>query len=91
MQISPNNSSGPVGRTYWKSFAPAPGGPGVDTAQFDHAAALNRALADTPDLRAGEVERARELIGDVSYPPAETIKRIASLLATNLGDETADA
>lgn len=91
MQISPNNSSGPVSRTYWKSIPPAPGGHGVDTAQFDRAAALNRALADTPDLRANEVERARELIGDVSYPPAETIQRIASLLATNLGDEAADA
>ena len=55
------------------------------------AAALDRALADTPDLRADRVERARELIRDVSYPPEETIQRIASLLATNLGKEPGDA
>lgn len=90
MQVSPNNSSGPVSRTYWKSFPPAPGGHGVDTAQFDRATALNRALEDTPDLRPAEVERARGLIGDVSYPPPETIKRIASLLALNTQDEPAD-
>lgn len=91
MQVSPNSNSGPVIRTHWKSFAPAPGGDGADTAQFDRTTALNRALADTPDLRPAEVERARDLIGDVSYPPPETIKRIASLLATNLSDEAADA
>lgn len=90
MQVSPNNNSGPVSRTYWKSFPPAPGGHGADTAQFDRAAALNRALADTPDVRPSEVERARDLIGDVSYPPPETIKRIASLLALNLKAEPAD-
>ncbi len=90
MQISPNSNSGPVNRTYWKAFPSAPGGHGVDTAQFDGAAALNRALADTPELRPEAVERARELIGDVTYPPPETIKRIASLLALNVQDEPAD-
>ncbi len=90
MQISPNSNSGPVTRTYWKAFPSAPGNHGADSAQFDQAAALNRALADTPDLRPGEVERARALIGDVTYPPRETIQRIASLLALNVPDEPAD-
>lgn len=90
MQISPNSNTGPVPRTWWKALPPAPGGQGADTAQFDRAAALNRALADTPEGRPGEVERARELIGDVTYPPPETIKRIASLLALHLEDEPAE-
>ncbi|MBI5800014.1 MAG: hypothetical protein HZA92_04715 [Verrucomicrobia bacterium] len=90
MQVSPNNNTGPVIRAYWKASPPVPGGHGADTAQFDRATALNRSLADTPGVRPGEVERARELIGNVSYPPAETIKRIASLLAVNIKDAPAD-
>ena len=91
MQVSPNHGSGPVSRTWLKAPSSAPGGTKADTVRFDGAAALDRALADTPDLRADRVERARELIRDVSYPPEETIQRIASLLATNLGKEPGDA
>ena len=90
MQVNPNNHSGPVFRAYWKSLPPASGGHGADTAQFDRASALDRAMSDTPGVRAGEVERARTLIGDVSYPPAETIQRIASLLAVNVNAAPAD-
>ncbi len=90
MQVSPNSNHGPVTWTSWKSFQRAASSGGADTAQFDHATALDRALMDTPDLRPGEVERARVLIGDVSYPRPESVRRIASLLATNLADEPAD-
>lgn len=91
MQITPNNNSGPVGRTYWKSSSPAPAPKATDSAQFESAAALNRALEDTPDVRASEIQRARQLISDPSYPSAQTIKRIATTLATNIGDPAEDA
>lgn len=90
MQVSPNSNSGPVPRAGWRAFQRAAGGGGADTAQFDRATALDRALMDTPDLRPGEVARARVLIGDVSYPPPQTIQRIASLLAMDVAAGLAD-
>ena len=88
MQITPNNGSGPVSRNWPKATPPASGATSSEGASFDGAAALNRALADTPDLRADQVERARLLIGNVNYPPAQTIRRIASLLASHLGEKS---
>lgn len=90
MHISPNHSSGPVSRIWTRTPAAAPGAPDADSTHFDGTAALNHALADTPDVRADQVERARRLIGTVAYPPTETIQRIASLLATNFAAPPAD-
>ncbi len=90
MQISPNRGNGPVSRIWNQAPPSAPATTRADSVRFDGAAALNRALADTPDRRADQVERARQLLGEASYPPAETIRRIASLLATKLGNEAAE-
>jgi len=90
MEISPNRGNGPVSRIWNQASPSAPGAPRADSVRFDGAAALNRALADTPDRRADQVERARQLLGEASYPPAETIRRIASLLATKLDNEAAE-
>lgn len=54
-----------------------------DEVSLEQSAALLTALADTPDVRPEEVERAKQLIGDVRWPPEETIRRIAELLAIN--------
>ena len=90
IRISPNHGSGPVSRIWSQSPPAAPVANRADSARFDGAAALDRALADTPDRRVDQVERARRLLGEAGYPPAETIRRIASLLATKLGDEPAE-
>ncbi len=90
MNVSPNSNSGPVNRAYGKAAPAKPAGPGSDTAKFAGTAALNAALADTPDVRAGEVERARALIRDANYPAATTLKSIASLLARHFADEPTD-
>ncbi|MEN9572808.1 MAG: hypothetical protein RL514_663 [Verrucomicrobiota bacterium] len=90
MNVSPNSNSGSVGRIFGKAAPATPATPAPDTAHFAQAAALNAALADTPEVRAGEVERARALIRDANYPAATTIRSIANLLARHLEDEPSD-
>jgi hypothetical protein len=45
---------------------------------------LTLALQNQDDLRAAQVEQAMTLIGQPQWPPAETIRRIATLLADKL-------
>jgi hypothetical protein len=52
--------------------------------EFRAAAALERALERRPDVRPDRVEEARNLVGQPTYPPRETIRKIASLLAMQL-------
>ena len=64
---------------------PAPQAPPVkvaaDSVNFSSTTQLERMLRDEKDVRAEEVERAMSLVGQVSWPPPQTIRRIASLLA----------
>ncbi len=53
----------------------------TDAGEFNRTDALRQALADTPDIRPEEVERARKLISTSQYPPPETLDRLARLLA----------
>lgn len=59
-----------------------------DAAQFPGSAQLDAALANTPDIRQGEVDRARELVNSPQYPPAAAIHSIARLLAIQMKDLT---
>lgn len=90
MQINSNNGSGPVSRIWAKSAPAARGTVGGNHVNFAGAAALDRALADVPDLRPGEIERARALIRDESYPSEGHIRRMATVLATHLGPESTE-
>lgn len=56
-----------------------------DTVSFQRVEALDQALQTTPSVRTEEITRARDLIGDVKYPPADTINGIAVLLALKMG------
>ena len=58
--------------------------PAHDEASFSGAQALTEALARLPDTRPEVVQRSREVVGSVKYPPDETLNRIAKLLAMNL-------
>jgi hypothetical protein len=49
---------------------------------------LEKSLHDTPDSRPEAVEKARQLINDVQYPPQETIKKISHLLAIKLKSDS---
>jgi hypothetical protein len=56
---------------------------------FASSAALEGALKSIPDVRAAAVDRARQLIADPNYPPAETISKLASFLAGKLTSDSA--
>ena len=51
---------------------------------IENTRALRQALDDSPHLRAEVIKRAAELVGDVNYPPRETIRMISHLLAIKL-------
>lgn len=55
-----------------------------DDTSFESSANLASALSNAPDSRADVIARAEKLVADPSYPPPETIRRIANLLAANL-------
>ena len=55
-----------------------------DEMAFDQSQALDQRLQEQPAVRAEVVAKAKELVSDVHYPPQETIRKIASLLAMNL-------
>jgi hypothetical protein len=77
-----------VGSTY----VTKPGNRGTRAAQdevaFENARALTSALHDTPSVRDEVVRRATDLVGDVNYPPPETIRMISNLLAIQLEPDT---
>ena len=51
---------------------------------FENARALTSALHETPAVRDDLVRRAVELVGNVNYPPPETIRMISHLLAIQM-------
>lgn len=59
--------------------------PGVD---FKATAALEQALRNTADVRPEAVERAKSLVGTPTYPPPETIRKLAHLLAIKITAES---
>ncbi len=59
----------------------------AEPVRFEAAAAVDSALERTPDVRPEVVERARRLVESPHYPPPETIRRIANLLALHLNPE----
>lgn len=87
MEINSNLNPGRVRSVSANTSAARPPSPASDQAVFRGAAELNQALHGTPDNRAAVVERAKALAADPSYPPLETINRIANLLALHLSDE----
>jgi hypothetical protein len=52
-----------------------------DQAEFTKSRNLDRSLVETPEIRGGEVGRAKVLASSVQYPPEELIDRISNLLA----------
>jgi hypothetical protein len=65
--------------------------PEADTTSFIRAEALDQALQAIPAVRPEAVARARELVSNVKYPPADTIQGIAALLALKIKGAGADS
>ena len=60
-----------------------------DEVAFENSRALSAALQNTPESRDDVVRRATALVGDVNYPPPETIRMISNLLALQMqGDRS---
>lgn len=55
-----------------------------DEVALENTRALKTALKNTPESRDDVVRRATELVGDVNYPPPETIRMISNLLAIQM-------
>jgi len=51
---------------------------------FENARALTTALDNSPAAREEMIRRATELVGNVNYPPPETIRMISHLLAMQM-------
>lgn len=88
MEVNPNISAATALRLGAKpAVTPRSNARVQDSASFGDAAAVDGAFQQTPDVRPEAVTRARALGSDVKYPPLETIRAIANLLAMKI-DET---
>ncbi|MBM3851321.1 MAG: hypothetical protein FJ396_14290 [Verrucomicrobia bacterium] len=58
--------------------------PRTDEQDFSQTDALRGALDNLPRSRPEKIEQARELVGQVDYPPAQTIRKISDLLAVKM-------
>jgi hypothetical protein len=58
-----------------------------DYVSFGSTEALEQDYQQVPRVRVEAVSRARELVAQATYPPPETLKRIANLLAMQLPAE----
>jgi hypothetical protein len=84
MRIEPNSE--PMGMRGIQSRTPAAQPPvAQDKLDLGAAAKLNRALEQTPDVRADKVARAKALVADQSYPPKAVLGQVAEALASQNG------
>jgi|GEM_PF-4644396 len=58
-----------------------------DTASLDGTEFLSRQVQNPSPIRPEKVAQAQALVGDVKYPPIQTLQEIANLLAIHLGSE----
>ena len=77
----------PIGSTYSIKPADRHSRAAAEEVAFENARALTKALHDTPAVRDDVVRRATDLVGDVNYPPPETIRMISHLLAIQMDDD----
>ena len=89
MEVRFPNSVDAVGRAYLTRPAAREAKATQEDVAFENSRALRTKLENTPALRAEALQRARELVGDVNYPPAETIQKISNLLALHIQDQQA--
>jgi hypothetical protein len=85
MQINPNSSSAPIGPSDNAAKTVKRAATEVDSAAFSHVDELEKSMRDQEDTRAEVVQKAAELTNQPQWPPSETIRRIANLLAISMG------
>ncbi len=93
LNLNPNASSLSHAQAARKSGPASQGVPAGGTTPettFGQTDELDQTLRAQPNTRQEAVSRAKGLIADASYPPPETIKRIANLLAMHFKDSPAN-
>ena len=89
MDIRPTGNTDPLSRLgtsgIRKSSTPA----GTDRTDFSDTTAIREALDELPDSRSEVVSVGKTLVSQPEYPPAETIKRISTLLAMKIQENRA--
>jgi hypothetical protein len=78
-KLNPVNPSQPQRIT-----SPRPAVAASDSTSFEGAAALNRSLRASPEVRPEAVQRAQQLIQNTAYPTAQVLQRVAGLLGAHL-------
>jgi hypothetical protein len=86
MEIKPNYQASSVDPTQSGRPAAKPAQVENQSTDFSSSQRLDESLRNLPDVRPEVVQRGRELVGTVNYPPPEGIRRISQLLAINLSD-----
>jgi len=89
MDIRPTGNTDPLSRLGTsgtrKSSTPA----GTDRTDFSDTTAIREALDELPDSRPEVVNVGKTLVSQPEFPPAETIKRISTLLAMKIQENQA--
>lgn len=82
MEIKLNSNVDSVARlANSQSKVSRPVAPQSATSEFENSQALESRLKELPDVRSEKLEQGKRLAGDPEYPPRETIRRLATLLA----------
>lgn len=81
MEIRSNYGSQPVNPAATGKPAVRPGQSNESSVDFSSSQKLEEKLQSLPEARPEVVQRGRELVSDVHYPPKEGIDRISQLLA----------
>lgn len=84
MEIQPNQKAGGINPAVVQRTGVRREEPPREEVSFAGSTAVRRALEEAPDVRVEMIQRARNLVGDPTYPPRETIQRLSHLLAMRL-------
>ena len=84
MQININSSPTPVGGVETAAKTVKRAVTEADSAAFSHVDELEKSMSDQEDTRAEEVQKAKALVNQNQWPPAETMRRLANLLAISM-------
>jgi hypothetical protein len=80
-QTLPGGVSQPAARQ--SASSPTP-----DTASFSASNSLNSQMSSMSTVRPGQVERAKDLVADKSYPSDEVLNRVADRLVNQSADNS---
>jgi hypothetical protein len=86
MQVKPSGSSESISSLDLQAAARRTAQPAGDSWSSTSLDSIKVALDKTAEVRDAEVTRAKGLVDNPKYPPAETLRRITNLLALHIAD-----